>query len=226
MVQAGSMMRRLIAVGMMLTFGISGRPALAAGIDSSATVVGNPVVSGFDYSLTLTNSASSTDSIGTFWFAWVPGADFLPTAPSDIITPTGWTANVTNEGPNDGFAIQYVASSAAFDLSPGRSLSGFGFTSVDAPAKLIGKSPFFPTIPTTTSFVYQGEPLVGDCAQFVASVSTAQPQGPVSTSPVAVPEPSVSTVPEPSMLLTGAFVVSASFTYLRLQRTEPLPLAG
>ena len=214
------MMRRLIAVGIALSLCVLALPALASGIDSSASVVGTPAGSSFNYSLTLNNSASSTDSIGTLWFAWVPGADFLPTSPSSIVAPTGWTANVTNEGPNDGFAIQYVASSAAFDLAPGKSLSGFGFTSVDTPAQLAGNSPFFPTIPATTSFVYQGGPLVGDSDQFVASVSTAPSQAPVSP----VTEAAPSTVPEPSSLLIGVFVVTASFTYMRMKRAQPKQL--
>ena len=218
------MMKRLFALGIVLAFGVSGLPAVASGIDSSASVVGKPDGSAFDYSLTLNNSASSTDSIGTLWFAWVPGADFLPTAPSNILAPEGWTAAVTNEGPKDGFAIQYVASSAAFDLSPGKSLSGFGFTSLDTPAQLQGNSPFFPTIPTTTSFVYQGGPLVGDSAQFLASVSTAPSKAPVTT----VSEAQASTVPEPSSLLIGVFVMTASCTYMRMKRTDAFnsPVTG
>jgi hypothetical protein len=202
-------MRSLIAVGMTIACIVPVSAAFASGIDSSATVVGAPDGSAFDYSLTLNNAASSTDSIGTLWFAWVPGADFLRTGPTNILTPAGWTANVTHEGTNDGFAIQYVASSAAFDLAPGKSLSGFGFTSADTPAELAANSPFFPTFPATTSFVYQGGPLVGDSAQFVASVSLA---------PVSSPSPGAAAVPEPSMLVIGSFVATVSIVYLRLKR--------
>ena len=76
------MMRRLIAVGIALSLCVLALPALASGIDSSATVVGTPDGSAFNYSLTLNNSATSTDSIGTLWFAWVPGAGCCPTSPT------------------------------------------------------------------------------------------------------------------------------------------------
>ena len=206
-------MRSLIALVSAFAVLVSVQSAFASGIDSSATLLGKPDGAAFDYSATLTNSASSTDSIGTFWLAWVPGADFLPTAPTNILAPAGWSATVTNEGPSDGFAIQYVASSAAFDLAPGKSLSGFGFTSADTPAQLAGNSPFFPTSPALTSFVYQGGPFVGDSTQFVASVSL-EPQS---------PPPPVAAVPEPSSLLIGSFVITLSIVYLRVKHARGRP---
>ena len=51
---------------------------LASGITASALISGKADGSDFDYTITLSNSASSTDPIGTFWFAWVPGDDFIP----------------------------------------------------------------------------------------------------------------------------------------------------
>jgi hypothetical protein len=39
----------------------------------------------FHYSLSLTDAG--TTSIGTFWFAWVPGEDFMPTSPANILSP-------------------------------------------------------------------------------------------------------------------------------------------
>ena len=210
-------MRWQIAVGIAVMLLGSSRSALASGIDSSATVVGKPDGSLFDYSLTLNNSAASTDSIGSLWFAWVPGADFLSSSPTNLIAPAGWTTNITHEGTNDGFAIQYVASSPAFALAPGSSLSGFGFTSSDTPAQLAGNSPLFPTFPVTTSFVYQGAPLVGDSAQFVA---------PVSLAPQAPEPPQPSTVPEPSAFWIGSFISAISLAYLRIRRAKPPKLVG
>ena len=67
-----------------------------------------------------------TTNIGTLWFSWVPGEDFMPTSPSNVMSPTSWTDNVTNAGPSDGFAIQWVAGPGAA-LTPGNSLAGFQF---------------------------------------------------------------------------------------------------
>jgi hypothetical protein len=201
-------MKWQIAIGMALAVLISARSTVASGIDASGTVVGKPDGSLFDYAVTLNNTASSSDAIGTLWFAWVPGADFLATSPTNLTAPAGWTANITHQGPNDGFAIQYVASLPSFDLAPGSSLKGFGFSSSDTPAVLAGNSPLFPSFPETTSFVYQGGPLVGDSEQFVAPVTLA-PQEPPST------------VPEPSAFLLGSFVAAVSFAYLRLKQGNP-----
>src|SRR5580698_8988486 len=69
---------------------------LAAGtIDATATYTDTLVSPGeYQYNLTLDNTGGTT--IGTFWFGWVPGAGFLPALPTDITTPAGWTATVTN----------------------------------------------------------------------------------------------------------------------------------
>jgi hypothetical protein len=210
-------MRWQIAVGIALVVLGSARSALASGIDSSATVVGKPDGSLFDYAITLNNSAASTDSIGSLWFGWVPGADFLSSSPTKLLAPAGWTTNITHEGTNDGYAIQFVANSPSAALAPGSSLSGFGFTSSDTPAQLAGNSPLFPTFPETTSFVYQGAPLVGDSAQFVAPVSLA------AQSP---PPPEPSTIPEPSGFLIGAFVSAISLAYLRIKQAKPPKLVA
>ena len=189
-------MTRHLFLVIALATGLPATPVLASAIDASAILTSKPDGTSFDYSITLTNSSSSTDPIGTFWFAWVPGADFLPTSPFDIKAPTGWTEMVTHAGAGDGYAIQFVAG-AGSALAAGRSLSGFGFTSADTLTQLAANSPFSSNIPATTSFVYNGAPFSADSEQFVVSVST-------------VPETatSVSTVPEPSSLIFGLVVVT------------------
>ena len=94
--------------------------------------------------------------LGTFCFAWVPGKDFLGTSPTGIISPAGWKDAVTHAGSTDGYAIQWVALSAASDVSPSGTLRGFSFTGTDAPAAIFGNSIFFPSTPVLTSFVYAG----------------------------------------------------------------------
>lgn len=94
------------------------------------------------YAMTFKDASDATQPIGTVWFAWVPGEDFLPTAPLSESSPAGWNVNaVTHGGATDGYAIQWVASSAASDIPIGGSLSGFGFTTADSPASIKGNSP-------------------------------------------------------------------------------------
>jgi hypothetical protein len=138
---------------------------------ATATISGVSAGNGtFDYTVTLNDTG--TTSIGTYWFAWVPGKDFLDVSPTNIVLPAGWKEAITNGGASDGFAIQFEATTPASDLQSGASLS-FGFTSTETPAQLAGTSSFYPTIPETTSFVYEGAPFSDPGVQFTAPVSTA-----------------------------------------------------
>ncbi len=110
----------------------------------------------WQYTITLDDTGSTT--IGTLWFAWVPGRDFLATSPGSITAPAGWTDIITHGGPSDGYAIQWVASSPSSDIQPSGSLTGFSFVSSDSPSSVFGDSVFYPGTPVTTSFVYSGSP--------------------------------------------------------------------
>ncbi len=92
-----------------------------------------------------TGISSSTDSIGTFWYAWIPQPfeDFLATKPDSVTPPAGWTDTITNIGAHDGYGIEFNASGTANNLQPGSSLD-FGFTSADTPASVNGDSVFYP----------------------------------------------------------------------------------
>ncbi len=96
----------------------------------------------------------------------------MDVSPTDIVAPTGWKALITNEGPHDGYAIQFTATTPANDLQSGHSLS-FGFTSTKTAAQLSGNSSFFPTTPETTSFVYSGAPFSDAGVEVTATVSAA-----------------------------------------------------
>ena len=191
-------LKRSVFLAISLSAGLSAPPAIASGIDASAVLTSKPAGGDFDYSITLTNSSASPNPIGTFWFGWVPGADFMPTKPSNITTPTGWVELVTNGGPSDGFGIQFVDKTGPL-LAPGSSLSGFGFTSASTPAQLAGDSPFYPDTPATTSFVYNGAHFSNFSDQFVVSVSS---------------------VPEPSSLILGLFGAATSFGYLLFKKRK------
>jgi hypothetical protein len=118
----------------------------------------------FHYDLILKDIGST--NLGTFWFAWTPGEDFMPASPSSVISPASWTEMVTHAGPSDGFAIQWVAGAGA-QITPGNSLVGFGFDSTVTPQQMAGPSPFFTHPPVTTSFVYSGAPFSDAGFQFV-----------------------------------------------------------
>jgi len=133
---------------------------------ATATISTNQTSAPFNYSLTLHNTG--TTNIGSFWLGWIPGEDFLPTTPTNILKPSGWSATLNGGGVGDGHSIEFIDGGAP--LAPGASLSGFGFTTNDTPAQLAGKSPFFPSTSVTTSFVYGGAPLSGTGFQFTASV--------------------------------------------------------
>jgi len=156
-----------------LTVGVARQASAAAA--SSATITTASAGAINSYSLTLTDGASSTVPIQTFWFAWIPGQDYLATSPLTVTNPTGWTDNITHGGTTDGYAIQWVASSPSFDVAAGSTLSGFDFTSVDSPASIDGNSVFYPSTPVLTSFTYSSTPLSGTSEKFVVS-QTAVPE--------------------------------------------------
>src|ERR1051326_3170173 len=101
----------------------------AQGEIASGTVSGSGT-GPFDYSLTFSNASNATSPIGSIWYAWVPGAFYLPASPKSPTAPTGWTANVS------GHSVQWVAKTPANDILPGQTLSGFGYQATFSPAQL------------------------------------------------------------------------------------------
>ena len=120
----------------------------------------------YHYKMTLNNIG--TTNLGTYWFAWVPGEDFMPTSPTNISSPPSWTSQITFAGPGDGYAILWIASSP---LAPGGSLSGFEFDSTTTPQQMAGPSAFFDHPPVLESFVYEGAPLADPGYEFVVSTA-------------------------------------------------------
>jgi hypothetical protein len=149
------------------------RRALLANITASGVISSAPDGADTDYSITLSNSASSGAAVGTFWYAWiaVPNEDFLATRPISVTPPAGWTDTITNSGASDGYAILFSASSPASYVQPGSSLN-FQFTSADTPASVNGDSKFYPGTPVGTSFVYPTIPFSDAGHQFVVTPST------------------------------------------------------
>ncbi|HLH55667.1 MAG TPA: PEP-CTERM sorting domain-containing protein [Verrucomicrobiae bacterium] len=84
----------------------------------------------YSYLLTFSDAAGATSPIGSVWYAWVPGSFYLPAVPTSASSPAGWTATISAN------SIQYVANSAANDILPGHTLSGFGYLANFTPAQL------------------------------------------------------------------------------------------
>ncbi len=152
--------------------------APAAASEAASATISSVELSPTSWQYSLTLNDTGTTDLGTFWFAWVPGKDFMATAPSGITDPAGWSAITTHGSAADGFAIQWKAGAGAL-LAPGQSLSGFTFDSAMSPQAMMGDSPFFPGTPVTTTFVYEGAPFSDAGVEFT-----------VQAAPTAVPEPS------------------------------------
>ena len=142
-----------------------------AGLSSSASFAFSQSGSIYSYDITLNNTGTTT--IGTFWFAWVPGAGFMSVAPTNVTSPTGWSEILTD---GNG-SIQWTTSTAK--LASGTSLSGFDFQSTLTPAQLEAAYTGGGTgngDPVATSFVYSGAPFSDAGFQFVvAQASVPEP---------------------------------------------------
>lgn len=103
--------------------------AIAQGQIASGTISGSG--SGpYTYNLTFSDASTATSPIGSVWYAWVPGAFYLPGTPTSASAPAGWTTTIS------GNSVQFVANSSAFDILAGHTLSGFSYTAGFSPAQL------------------------------------------------------------------------------------------
>lgn len=166
----------VLVLSFLFAFGAA-RALPAQTLSAGAQLSGVASNGALNYTLTLSNSNASTASIETFWFGWVPGADFMPVSPTNVGTPAGWTDQITHGGAGDGYAIQFVTSTAA--LAPGGSLT-FTFTSTSSPATMAGDSPYYSTTPIGSSFVYSGPPESGASDQFVVETTTGSSSNPTN----------------------------------------------
>ena len=142
---------------------------LAAGSAASVRAQANPQWHGYhsgsnpyDYSLSFSDASSATSPIGSVWYAWVPGAFDLPATPLNASAPAGWTATV------DDNSIQFIASSAANDIKPGQTLSGFSYHAAFSPAQLVADPD------AGISVAYAG-PLESDAGQTFAVQAVPEP---------------------------------------------------
>ena len=139
------------------------------------------------YAITLNSTGTTT--VGSFWYAWIPGQDYLATSPLTVSSPPNWSSFITGfPSSSNGYGIQWFANSPADYIPIGGSKSGFGFTSLDSYASVSGNSIFYPSTPVGTSFVYS-QGLFSDAGyQFV-----------VASAPI--PEPTALALVTPALLL-------------------------
>ena len=105
----------------------------------------------YTYDINLTNTG--TTNIGTLWYSWIPGEDYLPIAPSSTSSPSGWTLTQTST-PGFGHGLRWTIPTAG-EITPGSLLDGFMFTTTTTPDELAGASIFGTHPPVGTSFVYE-----------------------------------------------------------------------
>jgi hypothetical protein len=158
--------KMFLALAVLLATATWSRANEAASATFTMTTVSPGV---FQYDITLNDTGTTT--IGTFWFSWIPGAGFMPAAPTDVVSPSGWSDILTN----GSSAIQWTTSTP---LAAGSSLSGFEFDSTLTLAQLEAPSVGNPGDPVDTFFTYSGVPF-GD-AGF---------QGVATPAAMATPEP-------------------------------------
>lgn len=164
----------LLAV-LLLALGL-GASAVQAQIVASGEISGTPVGGGvYDYTISLHNAPGSSSGIQTFWYSWVPGADFMPTAPISVTPPPGWAYYISNDPYYYGYSIEFYNYYTA--LNPGGSLN-FHFTSSSTPATLAGNSLYYPSYPIGTSWVYSGI-AYGTSQQFVVQSAPVPEPGAV-----------------------------------------------
>ncbi len=184
----------------------------ASGVISSAASGADTI-----YTIDLSNASSSDSGIGTFWYAWVPGEDLLATNPISVSAPAGWTETVTNTGATDGFGIEFIANSAAYDVQPGSSLT-FSFTSADSPTSVAGNSPFYPGMSTSTSTVFPQGPFSDSGHQFVVT-----PAPTPTPTPAPAPTPTPAPAPAPTPAPTAPPITTPTPTPTAPPITTPTP---
>jgi hypothetical protein len=108
---------------------------------------------GGQYQDTIVLHNTGTTTVGTFWFGWIPGENFLQSMPTNVTAPPGWTSQVFVFG-GPTYSIEWYATSSGSYVPGGGQLSGFGFTSADSSTVLQGLAPNDQQHHVTDSYLY------------------------------------------------------------------------
>ena len=162
---------RLFVVSILAVFLCAMWAAPARAATSATAIVTSQQLApnSYEYSVTLNNTG--TTPISTLWLGWVPFYDLLPSAPTKITSPAGWTG--INAPDLFGVAsAQWVNTTTP--LQPGNSLSGFKFDTPDTPAAIGGTS-FFAGFPVLETYVYAGAPQTDAGFAFAPTLAAPEP---------------------------------------------------
>jgi hypothetical protein len=107
-------------------------PAIAQ-LAGNAQLTSTPAAGGqFNNAIVVHDTGTTT--IGTFWYSWIPGENFMPSMPTNITSPTGWNAQVYVFG-GPTYSIEWYTYDPSAYVPAGGQLSGFGYTgTMDAAA--------------------------------------------------------------------------------------------
>jgi hypothetical protein len=149
--------------------------ASASGSETgTATISATPITGGFQYNVTLKNTSTDGSTIGTYWFSWIPGDDYMEAVPTSITFPTGWTDVITgSNNSTDGNAIQWKATSSASYI-PAGGTGSFSFDSTEPLSQILGPSSFKDHEVETTAFIYSGGPF-SDAGLKITATAVPEP---------------------------------------------------
>ena len=126
--------RNTLTIGWLVVFGCMLLAHTLTDANAQGEIASGTITSSgsgpFTYSLSFSDATNATSPIGSIWYAWVPGAFYLPAGPAKATEPPGWSANIS------GHSIQFVANSAANDIAVGHTLAGFSFQASFSPEQL------------------------------------------------------------------------------------------
>jgi len=134
----------------------------AAGTLIAAATITETGTSGgeFTYSLTLTNEGSNP--INAFWYGWTVGSFNLPSVPTSLAGPTGWTASALSD------SVQF-GNSTGSAIAPGAT-GTFTFESTSSPTELT--TGMHDNDPTGESVAYATVAAMKSFEQSVAGVAS------------------------------------------------------
>jgi len=164
--------------------------ALWQGATARATIIASSTISwqqvgpdSYTYSLTLSLDPASTESAYSFWFAWIPGYDLLPSNPTAFTSPPNWTGY---NAPDTYGVASGLWSTNTSPLEAGQTLSGFSFTTPDPPSAIIGATSAYLDLPVEESYVYAYPGGRGDFDEIIPAAVVPEPAS-IATSLLGVP---------------------------------------